>query len=747
MPRPARSAIHATVVLLTIVGGSLVAQAESTIIRVNSRDAPPPGPHVQKQGATPRTVTLHVAFEQAARDPADNLITFDPSLFADRATQASPPPLKPTRTLRVRAQGGHDRIDGQLPDGSIVVLDLANVPGEGIKIGPGGRLTLMNLAIQNAAGRPILATGNARLTLDRVGLRHAGGPAIVAFGRVLLTLTRCALDANATHGIELHDKASASLDRCRLANNRQSALALFDHASATAVRCQLIDNGDWNVVLNGQSRVRMERSRLTGSRFAQLDAGDASHAHLTDCTLTSGRQFGVFATGQTRLTIERSRIRRQGTRGIELQDTARLKLNESRISSCDEYGTVLFGQSRIEAQACTFAYNGAHGISLRDRADGRLDDCRFTGNRYSGVGCLDAGDGGRVFIRRCTFQYNGMRPIYRGPVHIDPLVPTPIRLDGQTVHVQVAPHARVELFLDRRGEASQYLRTLDADPDGHFQVDRAALKPGEVITATATTPAGTSECNVIAGADSGPILAALLAQTGPLSDRGHLDFADAGLRRWAPGTRLVFHLENPPNRSIETYARQLVRWINAWTRGQLHAQLVVGEKAAWSESSVVIPIRYLDPQTPELVNRGGITFMKWAPCGSFVRPMVVLLARGDEDNDACPRILAHELGHTLGLGHARVGLLSRMQGAVEPAQIDQVNDFSPILTFYDVQALHILYRVDAQPAITLAELIARGDVPPMPVTGLARSDTGARPTFSPPIPRIAAEHLRQAVRP
>jgi hypothetical protein len=82
--------------------------------------------------------------------------------------------------------------------------------------------------------------------------------------------------------------------------------------------------------------------------------------------------------------------------------------------------------------------------------------------------------------------------------------------------------------------------------------------------------------------------------------------------------------------------------------------------------------------------------MRWDARGHFVEPMQILLATGREARETCPRVLAHELGHVLGLSHVRVGLLSRMQGSIPPTEAF-VNDFSPMLTYYDVLALHLLH--------------------------------------------------------
>jgi len=273
------------------------------------------------------------------------------------------------------------------------------------------------------------------------------------------------------------------------------------------------------------------------------------------------------------------------------------------------------------------------------------------------------------------------------------------------------PGAHIELFVDPAGEAAVYLGSLQTDDKGRFTIPRDTIPAGYVLTATATVEDSTSEFNVIAGPPNGPILHALLAQTGPLADRCDDIRMQARLRRWPPGTRLIFHLREPPRPEIEHYARFICAQIAPWTLGQITAEVRVGRWIAAPPGTVVIPIRWIPATEPRLAGRGGLTFLKWNRNGTFVPGIEILLAEPAHHHPDCPPILAHEVGHALGLHHVRVGLLSRMQGSVPPNGTQWVNDFSAVPTFYDVLALHILYDRAGRSATTLGELVTRGLVP------------------------------------
>ena len=328
-----------------------------------------------------------------------------------------------------------------------------------------------------------------------------------------------------------------------------------------------------------------------------------------------------------------------------------------------------------------------------------------------------------------------MRPIYRGPLHLDPLVPTPVRIEGPVVHCMADPGARIELFLDPVGEARRYLKTIQADHRGRFAVDCRDLPAGMVMTATATTGGSTSEFNVVAGPTCEQILSALLTQTGSLSDAGAEVQPGARVRRWPGGTRLMFQLVSPPSPGVQRYMRFLTRQIEGWTGGAVTAEACFGKLPAGSGQAAVIPMQYLAADSAALRGRGGVTFLKWDPDGWFVSPMEILLATGADPRETCPRVLAHEVGHTLGLCHASVGLLSRMQGTVPPRHAKLINDFAPMLTFYDVLALRILYDARTPPGASLTQLVAAGLLPESTGQAVAQLSLAPnQPIFSPTAP-------------
>ena len=690
------------------------------------------------------TPDLPAALSQAADDPADNLIAFDRTSFG-----------KSTLTIRLAAPlvisaggAGHDTLDGSGLCGGLV-LDASECREAAIIVESDARLTVRSVTVRGAQQRAIVIKDRGQVTFEQVAIEKSGGPGIALFGEAAATLTNCTVSASRTHGLELHGHSSLSLANCSILDGGQSGLAVFDDARAEGAGCRLDGNGEWGVVAADRGRLSLARTVIRGGRFANADLSDAAALTLTDCTARHGLRFGVFATGDATLTLTRTSLSENGGRGIELQDRSSLTATDSRIEANSDYGVVLFRNARAKAERTLFAANGAHGVSLCDGAVAEFDTCTFSGNRYSGVACPDARDGGRCLVTRSQFQRNGMRPIYRGPLHIDPMVPTPISIDGPRVTCMADPNARIELYLDRVGEAARFVRTLQADGTGRFEVDLRDVPEGWVMTATATavvtrdrgasSDAGcsTSEFNVIAGSSSGPILAALTARTGPLSDDGGDMRLDARLRRWQRGTRLVLQFDGPPGRTAESYLRFLVPHVSDWTLGQITAETRVGLSEDLEASQVVVPIRYLPSEAEELQGRGGVTFMKWNMEGSFLQPMKILLASAPDPRDCCPRVLAHEIGHALGLGHVRVGLLSRMQGSVPPVGDGMVNDFSPTFTFYDVQALRLLHDPEDAPGTTLRKLAERGQLPiTLDVSVAQASPPAADPSFSPPVPRL-----------
>lgn len=694
-------------------------RAEPGLILVNSSLA--------RAGATPGQITLLEAIAQASQDPSDNIIRFDAALASGAGLVIRlPEPL-----VLDEATAGHDRIDGSgIPAG--VVFDFTACSDAGIVVGAGRKLTLENLTLAGGGQRAVLLKENAQLRLEEVTIQNSSGPGLAGFGESALTASRCRILNNKTHAVELHGNASATLSSCILEGNRQSGVATFDGAMFTATDCRLNKNGDWNVVLTHASRAELTSCTLRGGGFASIDLSEKATFKSSLCIIEESRRFGLFATGASSAELIKTRLRKNAGRGIEFQQEARLTMTDSVVEDSGEYGLILFGKASVQATGCLFAGNGAHGVSLRGPSSGHFSGCGFTRNRYSGLGCLDACDGGRVRVSQSLFHRNGMRPIYRGPLHIDPLVPTPVAIRGSLVECMADPNATIELYLDQVGEARQYLRTLRADGRGRFQVSCAELPAGFVLTATATTNGSTSEFNVIAGPRSNAVLSALVGRTGPFSDDGGQADFESAMRRWKPGTRVVFQLQKSPSPAVERYVRFLLARVRDWTAGALTAELRLGPGGPAERDAVIVPIRYVAPDSPQLLGLGGVTFMKWDAQGYFCPPMEILLALGSEPAETCPRILAHEVGHVLGLNHARIGLLSRMQGKTPPGP-QFINDFSPTMTYYDVLALQILHDPRNTGGITLGEIMARGSQTQAGPNAVAdaRPVTAAEPTYGP----------------
>jgi hypothetical protein len=725
-----------TCLACTVLGCGVIIALTAANRAPHADDTPPRARHaivvnspLGEISSEPGRVTLPDAIVQAGNDPRDNLITFDPEVFGRSGTTIT----LTTSLLVSQPRPGEDCIDGHAASGGLV-LDVSACEDAGFIIAGQASLTLARLTVRGGGQRAILVKDGGTVYLNDVTITGASGPGVALFGEARAVLSRSRVADNRTHGVEVHGQASATLEQVEVHGNRQSGLAGFDQGRITAQDCHLRSNGDWNVVLTQEAVAELARCTLEEGRFANADVSGKARLNAKDSLIRNGDRFGVFGTGQAQIAIASSTLSEHRGRGVELQDRAVLELSNARIEANEDYGVILFGQSSIRARRVQITRNGAHGVSLRGQAEGEFEECTFAGNRYSGLGCLDAADGGSVRVSRSTFAQNGMRPIYRGPLHLDPFPPTPLRISRSQVLCRADPRATIELFVDRAGEATQFLRTVPANERGLFLVDCRELPDGWVMTATATVDGSTSEFNVVAGAASPPVLNALLGRTGTLSDDGGQVDHDMLLRRWKPGSRLVFHLPNPPSVPVERYGRLLMDCIDDWTGGAVEARIRVGNGANRSDDEVVIPIRYVDPTSPQLLGRGGVTFMKWDASGLFVEPMEILLATAGEPNDTCPRVMAHEIGHTLGLCHVRIGLLSRMQGSTPPTEAF-VNDFSPIMTYYDVLALHVLYDPRNREGGTLRELVRNGVIPPAGAPGMVRTDERVlEPTFSPVAP-------------
>lgn len=652
------------------------------------------------------------------------VIEFDPREFAQSGIinlvepiviDGSPPPI---------------RIDGTKTKRGLII-DATACTDAGFMLGGKAQLTFVGMHLRGGGQRVLLAKEQSRVQLEQVTISDGTMPGVALFGEAKATLTGCKLLSNRTHGIELHGQAEGTLTRCEFGQNGQSGIAGFDKAMINASQCRVDANGEWGVVLTDDARAQLMGCTLRKARFANVDVSSNASLTIGDTEILDSQRFGLFATGQTVTQLSKVRIAGSGSRGLEAQDRAKVTLMTCRVESNADYGAIFFGQTRVAASECTFSANAAHGVSLRGTAAGQFTKCAFMSNRFSGLGCLDGGDGGAVSASQCTFQNNGMRPIYRGPLHIDPLAPTPVRIDGTRVTCIADPNATIEIYIDRVGEAARYIGETRADATGSFTVETRLIPDGYAVTACATSAGATSEFNVVAASPAPALMHAILGRTGPLSDEGGDQNLDSLVRRWKPGTHIIFQLDKAPSVAVEKYVRFLMQRIPEWTRGCVSAELVMGPLPAATRDAIVIPVRYVAPDAPQLASRGGVTYMSWDNSGFFVPPMEIILALSRETQDTCPRVLAHEIGHALGLCHVRAGLLSRMQGSAAPGA-GYVNDFSPMMTYYDVLALQALHDPRNTAEITLKTLVDRGSIPALPVTQMAAARAGVpEPTFSP----------------
>jgi len=694
-----------------------------------------PGPEfvverLDDTSSNPSGLTLRDALERAARDPRDNLIRLAPGLRNSEARTIRlerPLVYSPPQGLRT----GRDSLEG----GAHGLVIRAGADAPALLHVRGGALRLRNVTLEGGREHTILLADQASLELQDCRVT-GGGVGIVAVAGSRLQWLDGRIADHRLHGIELRDASFARIQGAIIESNAQAGLAALDRSTAALERCVVRNCGQWGITASNDAHVRAVRVELLSAGFANVDCGERSTAELEACRIADGPRFGMLAVGNSRLTARRCDVADNGWRGLELQGEAAAELCECTVERSGHFGIVLFGKSALRMQGGGVRRNRGHGLAIRDRAVAEISDCRFENNEYSGVGAPDAADGGRLYVRRCLFHANGMRPVCRGPIHIDPPVPTTARIASDLVVVRTAPHATVDLYADPVGEAARYLRSVTADAAGEFRLRLDEVPVGEVITAAATTADGhTSEFNVIAGPLDAAILSALLARTGPFSDSGGPLDPSASVQRWRRGTRVVFAFDEPPPRHIEAYVRWFLENLPGWVDRAIQVEARFGAAEPPAPGAAIVPIRYASPSDNRLNGTGGTTFTQWDASGYFDGTNSIVLARPDPGEQPCPRVAVHEMCHALGLYHARVGLLSRMQG-LPPPPAGYINDFSPAPTFFDVAALHILYAREARGPANLAGLAAPSaaslalHIPPAPTapTDVASATPDASPT-------------------
>lgn len=668
-------------------------------------------------------LTLRFALERAARDPNVNIIQFDRSVFRAQAVRIRID--RPLSYAPMTSTGGHDRVDAPTTG-----LTIETEPGaDAVLIVRQARLTLERLTLAGGEGRALMLTDCPDVQLVECRFIHSDGAGIAAFGRGQVSLRGGELRDNHLHGIVLHGDTAASVTGTAICRNAEAGLAAFERSRATIHECMFDANGQWGILVADDGAVQVANTRVQQSGFAQIDASRRGRIKLTGCTLTQGSRFGMIAAGDAQVWMTDGSIVEHQSRGIELQDRAQAQIRSCRIERSGDFGVVLFGETAIDVQGGAIRRNHGHGLAIRDDAQADVWDCAFEGNRYSGAGAPDAGDGGRLRLRRCTFRSNRLRPVFRGPMHLDPPVPTVVRIAGDTVTVRTAPRAIVDLYADRVGEAARYLRSVTADEAGLMTLSVEAVPVGEVITAAATTPDGhTSEFNVVAGPIDRDILAALLARTGPLSDTRESLADNASIHRWRSGSQVVFDFRGACPPHVECYVQQFTADLRGLIGETIRVEARFGRGAPLPETASVVPVQYAANPVGGLRGAAGTTFTRWDHTGHLTGPIRILLTEPAAGQTTCPRVTIHEMCHALGLYHARVGLLSRMQGIPEPSP-ESRNDFSPTLTFYDALALQILYDRRLSGHATIADLTQLALLPKGSLgtedTVVARKDPGA----------------------
>jgi len=679
-------------------------------------DHPPAGPGV----------TLRQALEAAAADPRDNVVRFDPRVFAESTVRIV---LERGLALRAGPEGaGHDTLEA-----AGCRIEIAGRMDTGpLLTAHGLTLAFRNVSFDASSTRGLYLSDCPEVRFERCTLSGSLGAGITAFGSGAVQVIESTITGCRTHAIETHDQVALLAAESSLSGNGQSGLAQFDRSRAILADCRLDDNGRWAAVVSASASLRADRTEMRRSGLAHLDAGADSHVELNDCSLRESKRFGIMAGGRSQVRLIRCAVTSQAARGIELQDEAQAVLRQTLVGWNGHFGIVLFGRSIAHIDGGSISGNRGHGMAVRDQATAEAYDCRFERNEYSGIGAPDAGSHARALARRCTFHGNGMRPIFRGPMHIDPPVPTVARIDGRFVLVRTPPRATVDLYLDTGGEAARYLRTVVADDIGTFRLSLDEVPSGQVMTAAATTVDGhTSEFNVIAAQPDREILAALLARTGPLSDAGGPIDTDAAVQRWRPGTHVVFQFAERPPPHVVRYVQWFTQRLGDWTTGTVTADAAFEPPTSLPPGAMSVPIEFAYQTDERLRGAGGTTYTRWDSQGFFTGPIRIVLARAGPAELPCPRVAVHEMLHAMGLYHARVGLLSRMQGMTPPAT-GYVNDFAPAPTFHDVLALQVLYKQKVMSRITIAQLTRAGLLPQAPGPSLAAVRPSERPTTEEP---------------
>ncbi len=616
-------------------------------------------------------------------------------------------------------------------DGGPRGITLRAAPSSAILLVRETSIILRNVTLAEAGDHGLVLADCGEVVLDHCRIVRGRGTGVSAVGGGRLSVRGGRLAENLSHGIEAYGSWSLEVARTAIERNGQAGLAAFDRARAAVSDCTFDSNGRHGMTAADRASVHAERTYIGHSGFAAVGAAGEGRVSLASCRIEDGRRFGVLADGRASLDLRDTAVTRSGWRGLELQNAAAISLHDCSIEQSGNFGIVAFGRSAVRIDGGRIAGNRGHGLAVREHAAADVSDCTLEQNECSGAGAPDACDGGRLRLRRCVFRRNGLRPVCRGPRHIDPPVPTVVGIAADRVTLVAAPRAQLDLYADAAGEASRYLRTVTADAAGHIELALASLPSGEPITAAATTPDGhTSEFNVVAGPADRSLLAALLARCGPLSDAAGAITPGATVQRWPRGTQLVFVFEEPPPAHIRTYVSEFLRRLPGWLGESISVDARFDAGDAPRPDATRVPITMSRGPVDELDGVGGTTFTHWDERGHLTPPTRIVLARPRGGEALCPRIVVHEMCHALGLYHARVGLLSRMQGTAPPLS-GYVNDFAPVPTYYDVMALRALYDPRLPAPAALSHLVESGLMPAAPGALSAADDPVSRTPLRP----------------